>query len=42
MPVKVNIRCETKNDGSFVVEVNDDGVGFPESFDPSTGTGEWA
>jgi two-component sensor histidine kinase len=39
LAVKVNIRCETKNDGSFVVEVNDDGVGFPESFDPSTDGG---
>jgi two-component sensor histidine kinase len=35
LPVKVNVRCETKGDGSFVVEVTDDGVGFPENFDPS-------
>jgi two-component sensor histidine kinase len=35
--VKVHIRCET--DGSFLVEVTDDGVGFPESFDPSTDGG---
>jgi two-component sensor histidine kinase len=35
LPVKVHIHCETKGDGSFVVEVTDDGVGFPESFDPS-------
>lgn len=35
IPVKVHIYCETKGDGSFVVEVTDDGVGFPESFDPS-------
>jgi len=34
--VKVNLRCETNNDGSFVVEVTDDGVGFPENFDPSS------
>jgi two-component sensor histidine kinase len=35
LPVKVHIHCETKGDGSFLVEVTDDGVGFPESFDPS-------
>jgi two-component sensor histidine kinase len=39
LPVKVHIHCETKGDGSFVVEVTDDGVGFPESFDPSTDGG---
>ena len=32
--VKVGIRCETNDDGSFTVEVTDDGVGFPERFDP--------
>jgi two-component sensor histidine kinase len=32
--VKVTIRCETDDDGSFTVEVTDDGVGFPENFDP--------
>jgi two-component sensor histidine kinase len=37
--VKVRIRCETKDDGSFMVEVTDDGVGFPENFDPSTDGG---
>ena len=37
--VKVDVRCETKGDGSFMVEVTDDGVGFPESFDPSTDGG---
>jgi two-component sensor histidine kinase len=36
VPVKVHIRCETKEDGSFVVEVTDDGIGFPENFDPYT------
>jgi len=35
LAVKININCETKDDGSFVVEVTDDGVGFPEDFDPS-------
>ena len=39
LPVKVHIRCETKDDGSFLVEVTDDGVGFPENFDPSTDGG---
>ena len=39
LPVKVNIHCETKDDGSFMVEVTDDGVGFPENFDPSTDGG---
>ncbi len=39
LAVKVNIRCETKDDGSFTVEVTDDGVGFPESFDPSADGG---
>ncbi len=39
LAVKVNVRCETKDDGSFMVEVRDDGVGFPESFDPSTDGG---
>ena len=37
--VKVNVRCQTGDDGSFVVEVTDDGVGFPENFDPSTDGG---
>jgi two-component sensor histidine kinase len=39
LPVKVHLRCETKGDGSFLVEVTDDGVGFPESFDASTDGG---
>jgi two-component sensor histidine kinase len=39
IPVKVHLHCETKGDGSFLVEVTDDGVGFPESFDPSTDGG---
>ena len=37
--VKVNLRCETNDDGSFTVEVTDDGVGFPENFDPATDGG---
>jgi two-component sensor histidine kinase len=39
LPVKVNLHCATKDDGSFLVEVMDDGVGFPENFDPSTDGG---
>jgi two-component sensor histidine kinase len=35
LPVKVHVHCETKDDGSFMVEVTDDGVGFTENFDPS-------
>src|SRR5712672_720785 len=35
LAVKVHIHCETNDDGSFMVEVTDDGVGFPERFDPS-------
>ena len=37
--VKVHVCCETKDDGSFMVEVTDDGVGFPENFDPATDGG---
>lgn len=36
LTVSVQVRCETNDDGSFLVEVTDDGVGFPENFDPST------
>jgi two-component sensor histidine kinase len=39
LTVKVHIHSETNGDGSFVVEVTDDGVGFPENFDPSTDGG---
>jgi two-component sensor histidine kinase len=51
LPVKVNVHCETNDDGSFLVAVTDDGVGFPENFDPSrwrawlsahASLGEWA
>jgi two-component sensor histidine kinase len=35
LPVQVHVRCETTDDGAFMVEVSDDGVGFPENFDPS-------
>jgi two-component sensor histidine kinase len=35
LPVRIKINCETKDDGSFTLEVTDDGVGFPENFDPS-------
>jgi two-component sensor histidine kinase len=37
--VKVTLLCKTNDDGSFMVEVTDDGVGFPENFDPSTDGG---
>ena len=39
LPVIVQVHCETKHDGSFLVEVADDGVGFPENFDPTTDGG---
>ena len=39
VPAIVKVRCETKDDGSFLVEVTDDGVGFPENFDPTTDGG---
>jgi two-component sensor histidine kinase len=37
--VKVHVRCDTAEDGSFTVEVTDDGVGFPEGFDTNTDGG---
>jgi two-component sensor histidine kinase len=37
--VHIQVRCETRDDGSFSVEVTDDGVGFPENFDPLTDGG---
>jgi two-component sensor histidine kinase len=37
--VEVQLHCATKDDGSFLVEVTDDGVGFPENFDPNTDGG---
>jgi two-component sensor histidine kinase len=33
--VKVHLRCDTNINGSFLVEVTDDGVGFPENFQSS-------
>jgi two-component sensor histidine kinase len=39
IPVIVQVHCETGDDGSFLVEVTDDGVGFPENFDPTTDGG---
>jgi two-component sensor histidine kinase len=39
LPVIVQVHCETRDDGSFMVEVADDGVGFPENFDPTTDGG---
>jgi two-component sensor histidine kinase len=39
IPVKVKVHCDTNEDGSFFVAVTDDGVGFPEKFDPSADGG---
>jgi two-component sensor histidine kinase len=35
VPVKVHVRCDTNINGSFLVEVTDDGIGFPEKFNPA-------
>jgi two-component sensor histidine kinase len=35
LPVKVHVRCDTNINGSFTVEIIDDGVGFPENFNPA-------
>jgi two-component sensor histidine kinase len=34
LPVKISIICRAEG-GSLFVEVSDDGVGFPENFDPA-------
>jgi len=39
LPVKVNLRCDTNINGSFLVEVRDDGIGFPENFNPASDGG---
>jgi two-component sensor histidine kinase len=39
IPVTVHVHCETASNGSFLVAVTDDGVGFPENFDPATDGG---
>jgi two-component sensor histidine kinase len=35
LPVRIQVHCETRDNGSFLVAVTDDGVGFPENFDPA-------
>lgn len=39
LAVIVQVHCATNDDGSFLVEVTDDGVGFPENFDPTADGG---
>ena len=39
LPVRIQLHCETRDDGSFLVSVTDDGVGFPENFDPTADGG---
>lgn len=39
LPVRIQLHCETRDDGSFLVAVTDDGVGFPENFDPTADGG---
>jgi two-component sensor histidine kinase len=39
IPVEISMRCERNAQGRLVVEIEDDGVGFPEGFDPKNGGG---
>jgi two-component sensor histidine kinase len=39
LPVEISIRCDRDSSGQMVVEVDDDGVGLPEGFDPKTDGG---
>ena len=36
VPGKIKIMCRRNKGGGLVIEVSDDGVGLPESFDPNT------
>jgi two-component sensor histidine kinase len=36
VPGKIKIMCRRNKGGGMVIEVSDDGVGLPESFDPNT------
>lgn len=36
LPVKMTVACTTDASGTFQLDVADDGVGFPENFDPMT------
>jgi len=39
LPVDVKVVCQKTGDGSFFVEISDDGVGLPEGFDSSVDGG---
>jgi len=39
IPVEISIRCGRDAAGRTIVEICDDGIGFPEGFDPRTGGG---
>jgi two-component sensor histidine kinase len=39
IPVEISIRCGHTIKGRVVVEIEDDGIGFPENFDPKAGGG---
>ena len=39
IPVEISMRCDRNAQGRLVVEIEDDGIGFPEGFDPKTGGG---
>ncbi len=39
IPVEISLRCGHNAKGRLVVEIEDDGIGFPENFDPKTGGG---
>lgn len=39
IPVEISMRCDRDAQGRPVLEIEDDGIGFPEGFDPNTGGG---
>lgn len=39
IPVEISIRCGRDATGRTIVEIGDDGIGFPEGLDPRTGGG---
>jgi len=39
LPVKIALECETQSNGGFTLRFEDDGVGLPENFDPSSDGG---
>ena len=39
IPVEISMRCDRATQGRLVVEIEDDGIGFPEGFDPKKSGG---